>query len=43
MELLSNHDPGRKQEAVERDWLNTVFNRPATAHVQAEVFRAADE
>ena len=34
----SDHDPGRKQETVERHWLNTTFNRPVTGQVQPEVF-----
>jgi hypothetical protein len=41
--LLSNHDPGRKRETVERHWLNTIFNKPATGQVRPKAFRTADE
>ena len=42
MRLLSNHDPGRKQETVEWHWLNTIFNRPVTGQVRPKVFRATE-
>ena len=30
-------------ETVERNWLNTIFNRPVTSQVWPKVFRAADK
>jgi hypothetical protein len=38
--FLNNYDPGRKPEAVERDWLNTIVDRSFTGRVQPKVLRA---